>query len=101
MSARTTSPTAAPARRGASRLVPLVGLVAWVSAAIAVWNLIAWGNRWYVATQLLPPAAGGAPEGWELAYERMTVVHQTLVDGVGALLVAVALGLLWRRWSRR
>jgi hypothetical protein len=31
----------------------------------------------------------------------MTVVHQTLVDGVGALLVAVALGLLWRRWSRR
>ena len=101
MSARTTTPTPATSRWRTSRVVSLIGLLAWVSAAVAVWNLIAWGNRWYVATQLLPPAAGGAPEGWELAYERMTVVHQTLVDGFAALRVAEALGLLWRRWSRR
>lgn len=95
----TTITTAAPRRT--SRIVPLIGLLAWAAAAASAWNLIAWGNRWYVATQLLPVGPDGPAEGWEKAYDRMTLVHQSLVSGILALLVAVTLGLAWRWSSRR
>jgi hypothetical protein len=78
--------------------------VAVVLALLSAGHLIAWANRWYVTEQ---QARSMWSEGIDFAvwvYERMALVHETLLTAVLLALAAVTVAVLGRRvdpWARR
>jgi hypothetical protein len=78
--------------------------VAVVLGLLSVGHLIAWANRWYVTEQF---ARSLGTEDLDFAvwvYERMAIVHETLLTAVVLAVVGVALAVLGARlyaWGRR
>ena len=67
---------------------------AWALGMLGIAQLIAWGNRWYVASAFARLATDDA--GWEYAYGILDKAHQALVTGLVLLILAAALAWLAR-----
>ena len=79
-------------RRRVTRWLTALAVVA---AALSIIHLVAWGNRWYIATQFF-----GVNDGWEYRFEHMVTVHQTLVNAILFLILATIMQVA-ARWTAR
>lgn len=72
---------------------------AWVLGLIGIAQLIAWGNRWYVASMF---ARSASEDGaWQYTYHVLDRAHQALVTGLVLLILAAALAWYAARARRR
>ncbi|MFC8923756.1 hypothetical protein [Cellulosimicrobium sp. NPDC057127] len=83
------------------RVTRISRVLAVVLGLLSVGNLVAWANRWYITERFAPSLGSEDGDFAVWMYERMAVVHETLLTAVVLGLAGAALAVLGARLDAR